>query len=160
MKNIIKNQKGFSLIEVFTAMFILSVGLLAVGMMQIGAIKANTNAISRTDGVAMAQTVMETLRSLPLSSSLLTDTGAALDAGKSVNGNDPIPANAGHKASELYPTTTVEGSNGKIYTIFWNVEKDTPTKRARTLRLFVYWANQNSGLNKVIMTTTLGGLYL
>lgn len=160
MKNSIKNQNGFSLVETVAAMFILTVGLLAVGMMQIGAMKANTNAISRTDGVAMAQTVMETLRSLPLSSSLLRDTGAPLDAGKSAGGKDPIPANAGHRASELYTDTSVEGANGNIYTIFWNVEKDAPTKRARTLRLFVYWTNQSSGLNKVIMTTTLGGLYL
>ncbi|MCK4503060.1 MAG: prepilin-type N-terminal cleavage/methylation domain-containing protein [Desulfuromonadales bacterium] len=150
-KLLIKNQRGFSLIEAMIAMVILSIGLMAVGLMQIGAMKANANAFSRSDGVVMAQSVMDTLRCLPLDDDLLVDTGTAIDAGKAVGGvfNDALADQS---------LGNVVGSNGQNYTIFWNVVDDTLTN-SKTVRLFVYWTDQ-SGLNRTIVTSVLGGLYL
>jgi len=163
----IQNQQGFSLIEAMIAMVILSVGLMAVGLMQIGAMKGNTNALGRSDGVAMAQSVMDTLRCLPLDDDALTDVDAAnvnLDDGRSVGNNAPVAANAGHQSGELLPTDaitgTVTGANGQQYTIFWNVDEDTPVVGARTIRLFTYWNDQKFGRNRAIITSVLGGMYL
>ncbi len=131
---------------------------MAVGLMQIGAMKANTNALSRGDGVLMAQSVMDTLRCLPLDDVDLSDADTAndnLDDGRAVGGNDPISSNAAHAAAN-----PVTGVNGQQYTIFWNVDEDVPVVGAKTIRLFVYWTDQRFGLNRVISTSVLGGLYL
>jgi len=159
----LNNQQGFSLIEAMIAMVILSIGLLAVGLMQIGAMKANTNAHSRSDGVTLAQSTMDTLRSLPLNDNRLTDSdpGAVdLDDGRAVGNNAPVAANAGHKGDELFATNPIVGANGQSYTVFWNVDDNTPVIGAKTIRLFVYWTDQKFGLNRVITTSIIGGLYL
>lgn len=164
MKNLsLKNQQGFSLIEAMIAMVILSIGLMAVGLMQIGAMKGNTNALSRSDGVAMAQSVMDTLRGLPLNDGRLSDSDIAnvdLDDGRAVGNNAPIAANAGHEGDELFSANPILGINGQSYNIFWNVDDDTPVAGSKTIRLFVYWTDQKFGLNRVITTSVLGGMYL
>jgi|LGVF01.2.fsa_nt_gb type IV pilus modification protein PilV len=156
----IQNQQGFSLVEALIAMVILSIGLLAVALMQVGAMKGNTNALSRSNGLSMAQSVMDTLRTLPFDSSLLTDNGSALDDGRD--------AGAGFDDTVADQTNgEVTGSNGQNYTIFWNiVDNDLngdaiiDEKDLKTIRLFVYWNDQKFGLNRVIVTSVFGGLYL
>jgi hypothetical protein len=53
----------------------------------------------------------------------------------------------------------ITGSTGQQYTVFWNVRDNTDTN-TKTVRLFVYWTDQKFGLNRVIVTSVLGGLYL
>ena len=54
----------------------------------------------------------------------------------------------------------ITGSDGRTYTVFWNVANDVPVTGTKTVRLFVYWDDSKFGLNKVITTTVLGGFYL
>ena len=153
------NQEGFSLVEALVAMVLLSVGLLAAGLMQIGSMKANANAAGRTFAVGLAQSVLDDLRSLPVDDDLLDDgTGdvdgaGGLDDGMAAGGS-PNPAEADQSMGQ------VTGSDGRNYTVFWNVAQDVPVDGVKTLKLFVYWNDSKFGLNKVIMTTVLGGLYL
>ena len=141
-------------------MVLLSVGLLAAGLLQIGGIKANSNAAGRTSGVSLAQSVMDDLRTLPLDDDLLSDNGtgsagaAGLNDGMATSGGNPTPGNADQSRGQV---TT---SDGRTYTVFWNVAEGAPVNGAKTLRLFVYWNDQKFGLNKVVMTTVLGGYYL
>ncbi len=157
------NQKGFSLLEALIAMVLLSIGLLGAGLMQIGSIKANTNAENRTFGVGLAQSVMNDLRSQPLDFVLTPDDplddedgdgAAGLDDGMALAGANPVPAAADQSMGQI------TASDGRNYTIFWNVADNVPVNGAKTLRLFVYWNDERFGLNKVIMTTVLGGFYL
>lgn len=153
----IGNQRGFSLIEALIAMVLLSVGLLAAGLMQIGGIKANANAAGRTFGVGLAQSIMDDLRSRALDDALLVDTGNrgnGLDDGMATGGSNPVPANADQAPGQ------VTGSDGRTYSVFWNVADDVPVTGTKTVRLFVYWNDSKFGLNKVITTTVLGGFYL
>ena len=160
MKKHLNNQSGFSLIEALVAMAILSIGLLAVSLMQIGAMKGNSNAINRSDGSAIAQSVMDTLRSVPLDNSLLTAVGDDLDNGIATGGNQPIPGDADHTGTEIFGTNPVAGANGQSYTVFWNVLDDSPVTNAKTIRVFVYWNDSRFGLNRAITTSVVGGLYL
>jgi type IV pilus assembly protein PilV len=151
------NQRGFSLIEALIAMVLLSVGLLAAGLLQIGGIKANANAASRTSGVAVAQSILDDLRSRSLDDPLLVDTGDngnGLDDGKATAGGNPVPNDADQSAGQI---TT---SDGRTYTVFWNVADGFPMTTTKTLRLFVYWTDPKFGRNKVVTTTVLGGYYL
>lgn len=134
-------------------MVILSVGLMAVGLMQIGAMKGNTNALGRSDGLAVAQSQLDLLRALPMNDAQLADNGSVLDAGQAVGGVfDDTQAD--------HTNGSVTGANGQSYTVFWNVLDDTPVAGAKTIRLFTYWTDQKFGLNRVITTSVLGGLYL
>jgi len=161
MKKYLHSQSGFSLVEAMIAMVILAVGLLAVGLMQISAMKGNTNALSRGDGVSFAQSVMDTLRSIPMDSALLVDNGGTnLDDGIAAGNVAPNPGNADHSGTELFGANPTAGLNGMNYTIFWNVDDDIPVSGAKSVRVFVYWNDNKFGRNRVIVTSVVGGLYL
>lgn len=59
--NFIRGEKGFTLLEVIIAMAILSIGLLAIGYMQITAIDSNSTANRITEGTSLAQDKLEEL---------------------------------------------------------------------------------------------------
>lgn len=58
-------EKGFTLIELMTAILILIVGLLAVGTLQITAINSNSSANRESMAMTKASDIMEVLISLP-----------------------------------------------------------------------------------------------
>ena len=60
-----KEQNGFTLLEVIIALFIFSIGLLAVASMQMTAIKGNYFSGTLTEATSWAGDQMETLMSLP-----------------------------------------------------------------------------------------------
>lgn len=151
------NNRGFSLLEAIIALFILMVGLLAVGLMQTGAIKANTNALSRSEGVILAQSIIDQLRGLDFTDNLLTDNGSLLDAGAAGTGTAPDATQADHNGSELFGSNPVVGANGISYTVFWNIDDNLNGDNTKTIRLFVYWNDQRFGLNRAIITSTVGG---
>ncbi len=59
------NQKGFTLVEVMIGMAIFVIGYLAVGSMQMLAIRGNTNARKITEAATLAADQLETLIVLP-----------------------------------------------------------------------------------------------
>ncbi len=157
----IRDTRGFSLVEAIIAMFVVSVGVLAVGLLQISATKGNTTALNRGDGVAVAQTVMDLLRTLPLDDALLTDdltNGVGqLDDGV---GTPPNPAGADHSGTEIFATNPLVSENGGSFTVFWNIAEDVPLTNARTVRVHVYWTDSQAGQHRTVMTSVVGGLYL
>ena len=62
------DSKGFTLVEVLIAIFVLAVALLAMAQMQIMAIRGNTFANKTTTAVTLAQDKLEELRGLSYSS--------------------------------------------------------------------------------------------
>lgn len=66
------NKGGFTLIEVLIALAVFSIGILAVGGMQISAIKGNARARSLTEATTMAADRMEKLIQLPSNDPALT----------------------------------------------------------------------------------------
>jgi len=63
---------GFTLIEILIAICVLSIGLLAVGSMQVSAIRGNSYARHVTDASTMAQDRLEKLLSLSYTDADLT----------------------------------------------------------------------------------------
>jgi prepilin-type N-terminal cleavage/methylation domain-containing protein len=70
-----ERQKGFTLLEVIIAMAILSIGLLAVGYMQITAIDSNSTGNRITEGTSLAQDKLEELITHRMTHSDLNETG-------------------------------------------------------------------------------------
>jgi len=66
--NKISDSKGFTLIEVLVAMAIFSIGILAVGSMQLSATRGSSSARLSTEVATIAQARAETLMLLPYAS--------------------------------------------------------------------------------------------
>lgn len=105
------DSQGLTLIEVLIALAIFSIGILAVGSLQIKAVNENASARMQTEATAYAVDRLERLLALPY--------------------DDP-------NLDELNnPHQVIEGS----YTIVWNVTDDIPINDTKTINLSVTPAN-------------------
>ena len=68
------NAKGFTLVEVMIAVSILTIGVLAVALMQIRAARSNSYSWETTAAMNIARTTMEELKLLPFADARLNDT--------------------------------------------------------------------------------------
>lgn len=105
-------EAGYTLIEVIIAMAILSIGLLAVGYMQITAINSNTTGSRITEGTTVALGKMEELITLRY-------THADLAAG-----NHPDPNSNDHPG----------------FSQTWDVVDNSPVANAKRITVTVRWA--------------------
>jgi prepilin-type N-terminal cleavage/methylation domain-containing protein len=105
-----KKEQGFTLIEVFIAIAVLTFGILAVASMHISAIQGNSFAAHVTEGTTWAQDKLEELMALPYTHADLT---------------------AGNHGPQ------VELSSAWHYTITWNVADDSPEVNTKTVTVTV-----------------------
>jgi type IV pilus modification protein PilV len=113
---IINNNRGFTLVEVLFALAIFSIGILAVGSMQISAINNNASARMRTEATILASETVEELISLE-------------------DYNDPL----------LGTDTQSASSPNNIYCIEWSATEDTPIPSTKTITLSVRWTDGEPG---------------
>ncbi len=161
------NNKGFTLIEIMIAIVVLSIGILAIAIMQIKAIKDNSTAFSRSYANDISHTFLEELKRLPFDDPNLT-AGSDLDAGMAVGAGTPTPINADHfnpstllTIANMYQVvgTDIIDDTGTRYQIFWNVDKGDSIQVGTetftpfcTIRLFIYWETP-LGKNHLTITT-------
>jgi len=105
-------EKGYTLLEVIMAMAILSIGLLAVGYMQITAINSNTTGSKITEGTTLALGKMEELITLRYAHADLTA------------GNHPDPNPNDHPG----------------FNQTWNIVDNSPVQNAKQITVTVSWA--------------------
>jgi type IV pilus assembly protein PilV len=125
--------QGFTIVEVLIAMAILSVGLLAVGTMQITSIKGNKIAMDITEASCLAESKLEELMSIPFDHADVSDTNA--------DGASGLDALTVDMADYSAPS-----SNGR-YTLFWNVADDFPHNNTKTIKIIVVWSNTGQSKN-------------
>ncbi|MDR3629095.1 MAG: prepilin-type N-terminal cleavage/methylation domain-containing protein [Desulfocapsaceae bacterium] len=152
-----KIDGGFTVIEAMTAVFILAVGMLAAAGMQIRAIGATSNGMTRTLANAMALSIMEELKRIPFDDPRLIDRNgkgtAGLNDGAGIRGETVMPERADHQFSpDNFPNFIntykvmngdITDGSGRAYQIFWNIDKSPldaghPPAFCR-ISLFVYW---------------------
>jgi prepilin-type N-terminal cleavage/methylation domain-containing protein len=63
------NEGGFTLIEILIAISIFMVGILAIGSMQVAALRSNASSMGVTEAINIAQAHMERLQSIRLNPS-------------------------------------------------------------------------------------------
>ena len=134
------NQKGFSLIEILIAITVFAIGILAVGKMQIAAIKGNSFANDLTKATTLAQDRMEELIGFPYDDTDLDDTDTDDKAGL-----DDTNATADHNDSN----NPVDGR----YNIFWNIATDHPINNTKEIRVIVRWTDR--GTQKRVSITSM-----
>ena len=129
---IIKQQNGFSLLEVLIALVILAIGLLAIVQMQITAIKGNAFGSGMTSAASLASNTIERLMGLPYNDSFLNTYNIWLQ--------DPI--------------TGVEGGvNNAGYTREYQVVNDTPRLNMKQITVRIVWTDANGRERNVTMIT-------
>lgn len=165
-----KKNDGFTMIEVMITLVILMIGLMAMSLMQIGAIQGNSSAFSRSNANAVALTFLEELKRVPFDSVNLT-AGGNLDAGAVPAGGTP---NLGAADNTYSPAAnddldgldnmyTASGNyivdrSGHSFQVFWNVANTTITVGGTTytpyctIRLYIYWSTSKGG-NSLNITT-------
>lgn len=113
----IKEEEGFTLLEIIVAVSILAIGLLAVASMQIAAIQGNSLANKLTEGTNLAQARLEDLMAMQYTTGF-TDPGLT-------QGN--------------YTDTSLSD-----YTITWNVTNNNPVPTAKRIVVTVTWAEKGA----------------
>ena len=149
----VKQEEGYTLVEVLVALGILGFGLMAVATMQVTAIKTNARASGMSQGVTLAQAKAEDLMNLSYSAIVaLDDDGDGTNQDADNDGNDDDGGNFG-----LNDTVDGGGSviaddselnvNGR-YSIYWNVAVNEPAANSSRIRVIVTWTEK--GKNKRI----------
>jgi type IV pilus assembly protein PilV len=143
-----KKEAGFTILEILIAISILAFGLLAVATMQTASIKGNSQAISITEGITLAQDKIEELIGLDYNHPDLSDTdgdGTNQDLLPSTNvGGDGVDDDGGNFGLD----DTVDGVGNVIadnwttsgrYTVYWNVALNEPINNVKSIRVIVQW---------------------
>ena len=138
-KAILRQTRGYTLLEVLVAVSILTVGLLAVANLQGAAVKGNNSALKSTIAATVATDRMEKLLALDKDSSLLEDTDS-----DGTGGLDDTGSNADH-------ALTGQVLSGMSFDIFWNIAPDSPNTGNKTINLIVLW-NDNGHTRRLELT--------
>ena len=152
MMNIKKgNQNGFTLIEVLIGITVFAIGILALTIMQIGAVKGNSSAGSLTEASTVGQDKLEELMTLDYANvvDLNDDDGDGTGQDTDGDGVDDDGGNFGlDDLASPDGTAQYQGTTNIQYNIFWNIAVDHPFPNTKTIRLIVNW-NERGRLRTV-----------
>jgi prepilin-type N-terminal cleavage/methylation domain-containing protein len=131
LKQLIKDTKGFTIVEVMIALAIFSIGFLAYSGLQISATKANTKSRWRTQAVTCATDRIEQLLDLPYAH-------ADLSAGPHV-----LPDNADGIDNDSDGQIDEPGESGSL-DFEWTVTDDAPLANVKTINIEIKWSSPYS----------------
>jgi prepilin-type N-terminal cleavage/methylation domain-containing protein len=126
------NQRGFTLIETFTAIVILTIGLLGTAALTTGVVRGNLAAKNLTTATAIAQSCFEENRRVGYASA----------------GSVP----AGGSNSCLAGNSTIT-SSGLAFTR--NLAIDSSVSNIKTLTIIVSWSEGATGTKSITLKTIL-----
>jgi type IV pilus assembly protein PilV len=110
--NLVKDNRGFSLIELLIAICLLSIGIMGLATLQSRGIRGNDLGNRTTQAVALAQDKMEEL--------INTSRTQTIAAGSESNIDET-------------------GTGGGIFSRSWAVQNNTPVTGAETIDITVTW---------------------
>lgn len=132
-EHISDRESGFTLIEVLIAILIVTVGLLAVGTMQVSALNGSTSALTQSEAVQWGQAVIDEVLSRP-------DGSKYLRAGTHPMTDDP---------TDIIPLTS---ASNRGYTTTWDVVDNSPVSQAKTVTATVSWSGKGMSRRVVLMS--------
>ncbi len=114
--NLVKDKRGFSLIEVLIAICVLSIAIMGLATLQSRGIRSNDLANRTTQAGALAQIKLEEF--------LHKSASETFAAGATNDPDNPIDE---------------AGNGGGIFSRSWAVQNDTPVPNAQTIEIEVIW---------------------
>jgi type IV pilus assembly protein PilV len=145
----LKGKEGFSLIEVLVALVILAVGLLALAMFQITAIRGNAVASKWTVATQLSQDRLDHFRHVPWDN-IVSSSAAGYNTGTM----QPVYAALPGAAGDAPPP-----SRGTQFYRVWNVGSPSPT--LKTITVWTCWQDDLSRWHNVMLVTqrvNIGGV--
>lgn len=137
-------MSGLSLIEILVAIFIFSIGALAVLTMTSGSFQANSFSEAIDGGTNLGRTKMDELISRAYDDPLLLDLTADGVAG--LGDNHPVTSPPTDPLRADYSETS-----GR-YQVLWNVAANTPVNGAKRIAVIVAWQG-NAGAKQIVFQT-------
>ncbi|RLB06740.1 MAG: hypothetical protein DRG59_07420 [Deltaproteobacteria bacterium] len=135
-----KNERGFTLLEVLIAIVIFALGILAIGNMQLASVQTSSLANRLTEASIAAQDQIEKLLGASYTNTVLNDTdhdGTDQDTNNDGIDDQGPDTNFGLNDNSII-TADHHVAKGQ-YTILWNVAVDYPVPGTKTVRIFVTW---------------------
>jgi len=137
----IKNQYGFTLVELLIALVIFTVGILGVATMQLTSIKGNSKGRIISEASNVAAQRIEQLMALDYGDPDLLDgdiDGTGQDTSTPPDGLDNDGGNFGLDDAT---TATADGSADRdgdgTDDVFWNIAVDSPMQNTKTIKIIV-----------------------
>jgi type IV pilus assembly protein PilV len=127
--NLVKDRRGFSLVEVLIAIFLLSIGIMGMATLQARGIRSNDLANRTTQAGTLAQFKLEEFIHRTSATG-----GETFAAGTTQDPDNPIDA---------------MGDAGGIFTRSWTFTDDSPVPNAQTVEVTVTW-NDIIGQHRVV----------
>ena len=127
---LIEENNGFTLVEVLIAIAVFSIGILAVGSLQIWNTKNNTTSNIMTQATMLARAQIEQLKS-------------TADVTALTNGADPNPIDE-------------NGNPGGIFARSWTVTNPLGGNTSRRIQVIVSWNRHGQNRSVVLTSITRG----
>jgi len=134
-----KEENGFTLLEVLVAILIFSIGLLAAASMQVMAIRGNYHSAALTEASYCATGQMEQLLSLNFTDENLQDTDGDGNGGLAHTDDPNLDGNAAVDTTNSQ--ADFRQSQG-IYSVSWNVADDVTSNDTKTVKVTVTWTER------------------
>jgi len=144
MKTSLKNQLGFTLIEVMVSIFMVASVLLGLAGMTSILIRNNSMNYFTDTATVLAQDKLEELKNAIPTSTILTDVNTT-------NNSD-----LENTSNFDYQQSNIDGLGrpGGIYTRTWNIADNSPTAGVKSVVVIVSWTDQ-AGSHRVSLRTIL-----
>lgn len=131
----IANQRGFTLIEIFIAILLLTIGLLGTAALTTGVVRGNLSSKNTTTATAIAQSCFEENRRVGYASAGAVPTGGS---------NNCLTGTA---------TVTPGGVGGLAFSRTLTI--DTSVSNIKTLTVAVTWAEGGAGTKSITLITVM-----
>jgi|GEM_PF-847922 len=134
--DLIRNQKGFTLIELMIAMVILGIAFMGLATMQLACIRGNSGSNRLTKAIILAQDKMEELKGLVPYHPDLADTN---------------PTNNSNLRHSIDPhqsdhTQSLSDTADDSFTRVWNVADDIPLPGRKVVVVIVTWGSPHKSV--------------
>lgn len=154
----LRRQRGMSLVEVFVALLVLSVGLIALAKLQVDLVRGSSDARTRTVALALAEEKVEDLRTFAVADDSGTWSTTANPMAWSYIGGppistppetdcDPTPCEGGRIAPQTTYSSALEVAGVRFRRTWEVTSRDFTgtgpiTTRTKNVRVTVAWQNE------------------